>query len=374
MIRGINTTYLRETLSKISQKITDDKTNFDIYYPNEKWKMHFQNEINAILPSNLYAIIGNNGVGKTRILRDLAIAILNSTNNKYSYYFNKNTNFYINNRSKISSIIYISLSPFDIPNSEFIEMFNSPKNPGQDKISTIKNIAVLLKDGTSKIIDQIFGAQFLDLLHTKEKIEKIKLIIINFSWDQDLNNFFNEILNPNLINKEDGTANYNKIDEIKKELQIFSSGQKYIVIILLTIIENIVEKSMLIIDEPEDFLHPPYVAALINTISSILRKVKGLGIIATHSDVVLQELPKDHVYHLEKDRTVSTPSIQTFAADVSLINREIFGIQLQNTGYYNFLKDLAQNDREKAQQLLNSKNGELGESGKFYLSLLLSNI
>lgn len=69
LIRGINTTYLRETLSKISQKITDDKTNFDIYYPNEKWKMHFQNEINAILPSNLYAIIGNNGVGKTETVK-----------------------------------------------------------------------------------------------------------------------------------------------------------------------------------------------------------------------------------------------------------------------------------------------------------------
>lgn len=163
-----------------------------------------------------------------------------------------------------------------------------------------------------------------------------------------------------------------KVKKLRQNLSNFSSGQKYIVIILLAIVENIIEKSMLVIDEPEDFLHPPYVAALVNAISRILRKVRGIGIMATHSDVVLQELPQKCVYCLSKNKEIKNPDIQTFAADVSLINKEVFGLELNNTGYYKILEDLAKNRREEAEKLLTTRNEELGESGRFYLTLLLN--
>ena len=93
---------------------------------------------------------------------------------------------------------------------------------------------------------------------------------------------------------------------------------------------------------------------------------------ATQSEVVLQELPNKCVYCLSKDKEIKNPDIQTFAADVSLINKEVFGLELSNTGYYKILEDLAKNRREEAEKLLMTTNEELGESGRFYLTLLLN--
>lgn len=380
LIRGINTTYVKKSLHDISHNSKKRERAFDLIYEQKQWIMKISSNSSSILPSNLYAIIGDNGIGKTRLLRDLVAAALNPATYKKSYYFNnEKTEFTIKNRKEISSAIYISLSPFDNPDEDFRKLFCLSDKKKQE-YSKIRNIAILLDRKSNELINQILSISksskdadpFGDLVRTKEKKDNLEIIINEFKWDDNLNVFFEEVnnLQPDMLS--DKKSYIKKVENLRTRLFNFSSGQKYIVIILLAIVENIIEKSMLVIDEPEDFLHPPYVAALVNAISRILRKVRGIGIMATHSDVVLQELPKKCVYCLSKDKEIKNPDIQTFAADVSLINKEVFGLELSNTGYYKILEDLAKNRREEAEKLLMTTNEELGESGRFYLTLLLN--
>lgn len=375
LIRGINTTYVKKSLHYISHNRTQSENSFDLEYRDKNWRMDIRSDIDALLPDNLYAIIGDNGVGKSRLLRDIAVAALDDKECKYSYYFNENVNFDLKNSNEISSIIYISLSPFDVPGEDFKNVFALSDNniseshdSKTDVNAIIKNIIFSFDSNSDEIIKRILSASFRDMVHTDEKKNRIDIVIDEFGWDSDICNLFTYIKNMDSEDEEKFEYELSKVDSVLKK---FSSGQKYIVIILLAIIENIIEKSMLIIDEPEDFLHPPYVAALISSISKILNNVKGMGIIATHSDVVLQEIPRKCVYYLDKTRHITHPGIQTFAADVSLINREVFGLELRDTGYYKFLKDLVKENREKAENLLKNNNDLLGENGKFYLSLLL---
>lgn len=46
-------------------------------------------------------------------------------------------------------------------------------------------------------------------------------------------------------------------------------------------------------DEPEEHLHPPLVAAFIRALSNLLTYRNGVGIVATHSPVIVQEVPKN---------------------------------------------------------------------------------
>lgn len=46
------------------------------------------------------------------------------------------------------------------------------------------------------------------------------------------------------------------------------------------------------LDEPESHLHPPLLSAFIRSLSELLILRNGVAIIATHSPVILQEVPK----------------------------------------------------------------------------------
>lgn len=177
LIRGINTTYVEKSLHDISHNSKKIERIFDLIYEQKKWTMKISNNSNTVLPSNLYTIIGDNGVGKTRLLRDLVTAALDSATYKKSYYFNnEKTEFTIKNRKEISSVIYISLSPFDNPDDDFKKLFylSDKEERGYSKI---RNVAILLDRNSNDLINQILSTSELpegadplgDLIRTKEK-------------------------------------------------------------------------------------------------------------------------------------------------------------------------------------------------------------
>lgn len=59
-------------------------------------------------------------------------------------------------------------------------------------------------------------------------------------------------------------------------------------------------KTLVLIDEPESHLHPPLLSAFIRALSDLLLDRNGLSIIATHSPVVLQEVPKRCVWKINR--------------------------------------------------------------------------
>lgn len=369
LIRGIAPEQLKITLFNASHGYQQNKYFLELCYRKNKVssKCDFSLEINAdaesLLPTNLHAIIGDNGIGKSRLLRDFVISVvMRGQVWDSSEYFSEDMTFNLKNGSDLSNVVYINLSPFDNINSQFKEIIGNSQLNYQ---GTVKNITILFNEDSDKLIENIFGNPLDDLLKTPAKKQFVKKVWKKFEWDKTIFKIFKYIDELELETKDCSAQR----QEILRLIKTCSSGQKYLVILILSVIENVISQSVLVIDEPEDFLHPPYVAALVGLISQILKDINGVGLIATHSDVALQEIPRECVYHLLKDNNIKRPQIQTFAANVSSINREIFGVTLRSTGFYNYLEELVKKDPEKAKELLDKNL--LGESGSFYLALLL---
>src|SRR5262249_16787350 len=84
-----------------------------------------------------------------------------------------------------------------------------------------------------------------------------------------------------------------------------SSGHKIVLLTITRLVEEVQEKPLVLIDEPEAHLHPPLLSAFIRALSDLLVSRNGVAIIATHSPVVLQEVPKSCVWKIRRvDRLI----------------------------------------------------------------------
>jgi predicted ATP-dependent endonuclease of OLD family len=167
-------------------------------------------------------------------------------------------------------------------------------------------------------------------------------------------------------------ANLSKKEEREVVLKTFkdlSSGHKIVLLTLTRLVEKVEERTLVLIDEPEAHLHPPLLSAMTRAISELLVKRNGVAIVATHSPIILQEVPKSCVWILDRILTASKaerPSIETFAESVGILSREVFQLELSQSGYHQILGDLWQNSASYA-DALDQLGGQLGAEGKAVL-------
>ncbi|MEK8170589.1 AAA family ATPase [Streptomyces sp. M19] len=114
-----------------------------------------------------------------------------------------------------------------------------------------------------------------------------------------------------------------------------SSGHKSVLLTLTRLVEHVTERTLVVIDEPESHLHPPLLAAFVRALSDLLTDRNGLAIIATHSPVVLQEVPGSCVWKLRRydDQMVAErPVIETFGENVGILTHEVLALRLPTPG------------------------------------------
>lgn len=115
--------------------------------------------------------------------------------------------------------------------------------------------------------------------------------------------------------------------------------------VLLTItrlVELVEEKSLVLIDEPEGHLHPPLLAAFVRALSELLIARNGVAIVATHSPVVLQEVPRSCAWVLNRSglsARVDRPDLETFGENVGILTREVFGLEVIQTGFHRLISE-----------------------------------
>ncbi|KMQ39598.1 hypothetical protein AAX19_02305 [Oenococcus oeni] len=125
------------------------------------------------------------------------------------------------------------------------------------------------------------------IFYSPEKEKLVDIFKENFQWDQELNNFIDEAEKVSYATDIEGKRT--ALQRLAAEL---SSGQKIILSIITSLINYASENSLFIIDEPEAYLHAPYVLSIISTINDIVREENSIALIATHSSIVIQELTK----------------------------------------------------------------------------------
>jgi predicted ATPase len=144
-----------------------------------------------------------------------------------------------------------------------------------------------------------------------------------------------------------------------------SSGHKIVLLTLACLVQNTVERTLVLVDEPEAHLHPPLLSALLRAMSDLMLDRNGLAVIATHSPVVLQETPRSAVWALRRvgdDVRVDHPEIETFGENVGVITREIFGLEVRRSGFHQLIQDLADEGRSY-EEIVEAFRGNLGAEG-----------
>ena len=171
-------------------------------------------------------------------------------------------------------------------------------------------------------------------------------------------------------------------EDIKKKLKpIFekmSAGQKIILLSIATLITEVEQFSLVLIDEPELFLHPPMISNYIRSISDIMRKKNGLCILTTHSPIIIQEIPKTCVKIIKGNNkggiSMETPTYETLGENLSTLTNTIFELNQYESGFYQLIKDLVDNPKKHNLDYEKIDNLEFGRDGMLYKDLLLSDV
>ncbi|MFM8442456.1 MAG: AAA family ATPase [Methylococcus sp.] len=152
----------------------------------------------------------------------------------------------------------------------------------------------------------------------------------------------------------------------RKLFSKLSSGHKIVLLTITRLVETVAERSLVLLDEPEAHLHPPLLASLIHSLSDLLVNRNGVAIIATHSPVILQEVPRTCVWRIRRSGrqvAVERPEIETFGENVGTLTSSIFGLEVTDSGFHKVLSD-AIDEGLDYDGILNRFNGQLGDEGR----------
>jgi predicted ATPase len=163
--------------------------------------------------------------------------------------------------------------------------------------------------------------------------------------------------------------------ESKRMFGKLSSGHAVVLLTITRLVESVDERTLVLLDEPEGHLHPPLLSAFIRSLADLLVKRNGVAIVATHSPVVLQEVPRSCVWVLRRAGDLSRvqrPSIETFGESVGILTREVFGLEVTNAGFHKLLKEAVNDGTPNLEQVVLRFDGQMGAEARAIASALIA--
>lgn len=306
------------------------KYHFQYTTPNRKdpVTLDFPVDPESRIPTNVHALIGPNGCGKTYLIRNM-VQCLQDKNGDWGQFT------YLEGEGgteKFVNVLCIAFSPFD----DFSQLIKERREIPASYVGLNKKEGELLKT----VEDQFWG-HFRNCLVSQRRqnlwMEAIRILKSDLTFRNEGIDSFMEGLRPGTesIPQEKETA-------IRSVFRRLSSGHKVVLLIVTSCVAEIEERSILFLDEPENHLHPPLLSALIRALSDILKDRNGVAIVTTHSPVVLQELPTQCVLVLDRYGTrmkAERLDIQTFGTTVGMLTQKVFGLRGRTTGFYQVLQE-----------------------------------
>ncbi|MGG5152322.1 AAA family ATPase [Alcaligenes aquatilis] len=340
-LRGVSINTIRAQFTRIlAGDVPATDFHFHFLLPSSPNFAGFDLEFNVkagSLPStNIHAIIGRNGVGKTTLLKHMVKAISGHSKDGAEFYqkqalFASRKNLGKDFFANLVSIAFSAFDPFDLPASDENPSDGTPysyvglTNYSGDDGAILKSRAELHEE-------------FIDALKfcLSESPRKQRWSDAISVLESDSN--FAEMNLLDLLQYDLGQVSEHAGRRISK----MSSGHAITILTVTQLVAKVEEKTLVLIDEPESHLHPPLLSALVRSLSQLLYKQNGVAIIATHSPVVLQEIPKSCVWKLYRARISSEkirPEIETFGENVGTLTREVFRLEVEKSGFHTLLRE-----------------------------------
>lgn len=352
--RGVRDSLLRETsavkaFDEANEVINDIyakhnmsfKYSFRPQYSNNKSELEFNfTKDNEYFPYRINAVIGKNGTGKTVMLGALANAISGNTDDYKEAFIGGRPSFY--------KVISMSYSIFD----NFIKSKNS--------------LAVKCSYEYCGIQTEDVGLQLVRPMSKAEIYRSCKLAYRNIEKKgrrDDWKKIITELLGEKELSNLEEQLKRESVDELQ-----LSSGQNMIVLSISMAVERIENESILLIDEPETHLHPNALASLMRMLNMLLETYDSYAIIATHSPIILQEIPTNRVNVLERDNslfTVRRPHDECFGAGISGIIDDVFEVRSSESCYKTYMREARKHMSEK--EILEYFNNDLSVNALIYL-------
>lgn len=142
-----------------------------------------------------------------------------------------------------------------------------------------------------------------------------------------------------------------------------SSGQRLFAYIVINILGAIRRNSLILVDEPELFLHPTLEVQFVDMLKAILARFNSKALLATHSIVTVREVPADCVHVFEKtedDLVLNHPPFQTFGGDFQRISSYVFGDKAVTKPFEGWIRSQL-GDFDSADQLIEALGDGLNE-------------
>lgn len=267
----------------------DAPFNFDTLDEIRNSKLSFNNTI--------CAIIGKNGAGKSKLLQKLAKDICEEEKTHFKYHI-----------PIFQKIIYISSSFLDTEP----DIAHSTPNYVYSGIPRDKEINL---------------REFI-----RNKIKEEYILIENSDRESELISILDSFLHSSIIKKivlfepilKRDIIDVNKLIDC---LSFLSSGECMLVMHLFTIMSQIFTGSLILMDEPENHLHPNAISSLINIIEDISEKYYSCVIIATHSPIIIHSLRSRNVLTIGREDDlcyIRNLEFETLGNNLSTITDKIF--------------------------------------------------
>ena len=321
--------------------------------------LSFKVEPDSSPPSNIHVLIGRNGVGKTHLLNSMTNALVSR--------HQKTGCFISNDRDSdelFAGLVSVTFSAFD--------PFPPIASDEEDKTEDIVYAYVGLKrtqvpnPGAPKTPEDLakeFAGSLKACMRGYKKLRWRRAVKILES-----DPMFQELDVLSLADY-DYQARTSRVRARIKATELFgklSSGHKIVLLTMTRLVELVEERTLVLIDEPEAHLHPPLLSAFIRTLSDLLTYRNGVAILATHSPVVLQEVPRDCTWILRRagqELRVERPEEETFGENVGVLTREVFGLEVTQSGFHRLLKE-AVTGKADFEDVLDRFKGKLGAEAR----------
>lgn len=281
-------------------------------------KFEFETKPGSLPATNLHALIGRNGVGKSRLLHAFAeeatagrIAVESGSGGE---------------DNSFTACVVVSFSPFD-------QLYKPPPTA----VMKFDYIGLRHQEAGRLKLDEERTQEFVD------SFDKVRIGATGERWRKavsTLNYAASGFLDGHMevidsMMREEGHQQFR--DAMSDVFDDLSSGHKVALLMVTRLIEVVGERTLVLIDEPETHLHPPLLSALTQALSDLVADRNGMALVATHSPVVLQEVPASCVWEMHRhgdELTAHRPGLETYGESVGELTHDAFGLEATSSGFH----------------------------------------